>query len=98
VRTALTELRRPFVLTAISLVLLGTHHHLHRTMAHGQGAHVLLGASEATPTAVAFLAVRLVTYVLVPGLMLAAAAEVIAYLLVGPRAPAGRGEPDHDST
>jgi hypothetical protein len=80
------ELLRPIVLTAISLVVLVAQHVLLRTLAQGQGPHVLLGAGEATTLVVALFVVRLVSYLLVPGLMLAAAAEVIAYLLIGPRA------------
>jgi hypothetical protein len=84
-------IRRPLVLSAISLAFLAIHHGLLRAMAHDHVAHVLLGAGNA-PTdpkaaalAVSLLAVRFVSYILVPGLLLAAAAEIVAYLLVGPK-------------
>jgi hypothetical protein len=60
-------------------------------MAHGHIAHTLLvaGNSHASEGAVAvalgLVIVRFVSVILVPGLLLAAAAEVIAYLLVGPK-------------
>ncbi len=83
--------RRPVVLATISLVLLVAHHVLVRAMAHGHVAHVLLGAGNAPPPtdaavlAIALVLVRFVSVVLVPGLLLAAAAELLAYLLVGPK-------------
>ncbi len=83
--------RRPVILAAVSLVFLVAHHVLVRAMAHGHVAHVLLGAGNAPPEAgaallaVGLVVVRFVTVVLVPGLLLAAAAELLAYLLVGPK-------------
>lgn len=90
-REKLRELRRPVILATISIVCLVTHYFLLRTMAHHHIAHVLLGAGNAPPPlgaavlAIALVIVRFISVILVPGLMLAAAAEVIAYLLVGPK-------------
>jgi hypothetical protein len=59
-------------------------------MAHGHVAHVLLGAGNAPPpasaaaVAIALVVIRFLTVIVVPGLLLAATAEVVAYLLVGP--------------
>ena len=83
--------RRPVALTVISFVALGLHHVLLRAMAHGHTAHVLLAAGNgpppagATTLAVALVVTRFVTVLLVPGLLLAATAEVVAYVLVGPK-------------
>jgi hypothetical protein len=92
VRTAaLRELRRPIILASLSAICLALQHVLLRMMAHGHVAHVLLGAGNTSPKtgaaalAIALLVVRFVSYILVPGLVLAAGAEAIAYLLVGPR-------------
>jgi hypothetical protein len=87
------ELTRPIALAAISIVCLATQHVLLREMAYGHTAHVLLGAGhQAPPTRAAALAIalviaRLASYVLVPGLTLAAAAELAAWILVGPKRP-----------
>ena len=91
IRTLLAANRRPVVLTVLSVVLLAAHHVLVRAMAHGHVAHVLLGAGNAPPPAGAaalamgLVLVRLVAVMLVPGFVLAAAAEIVAYLLVGPK-------------
>ncbi len=83
--------RRPVVLTIVSFGCLAAHHVLLRAMAHGHVAHVLLGTGNAAPPtgaaalAIALVVARFVTVMLTPGLLLAAAAELIAYLLVGPR-------------
>ena len=85
------ELRRPIALVALSLGCLVLHSLLLRAAAHGHVAHVLLGAGNSAPApgsaaiAISLLVVRFVAYVVVPGMLLAAAAEVIAYLLVGPK-------------
>lgn len=90
-RALLDANRRPVVLTVLSVVFLIAHHVLVRAMAHGHVAHALLGAGNAPPPAgaatlaIALVAVRLVTVMLVPGFLLAAAAEIVAYLLVGPK-------------
>jgi hypothetical protein len=82
-------------LAVVSFVALGLHHVLLRAMAHGHTAHVLLAAGNgpppagATTLAVALVVTRFVTVMLVPGLLLAAAAEVVAYLLVGPKRAQG---------
>jgi hypothetical protein len=89
----LGELTRPIVLTAVSLACLALQHVLLRAMAYGHVAHVLLAAGHATPPAraaamaITLVIARSVSYVLVPGLMLAAAAEVVAWILVGPKRP-----------
>jgi hypothetical protein len=79
--------RRPAFFVVVSIVCLVLHHVLVRAMAHGHIAHVLLGRSppaSAATLAIALVIVRVITVMLVPGLLLAAAAEVTAYLLVGP--------------
>ncbi|MBX3261917.1 MAG: hypothetical protein KIS78_34330 [Labilithrix sp.] len=82
---------RPVVLAGLSFGCLAIHHVLLRAMAHGHVAHVLLGAGNAAPPAgaaalaIALVVVRFVLVMLVPGFLLAAAAEIAAYLLVGPR-------------
>jgi hypothetical protein len=87
------DLTRPIALSAISAVCLALQHILLRTLAYGHTAHVLLGAGHATPPARAaamagaLVVARLVSYLLVPGLMLAAAAELAAWILVGPHRP-----------
>ena len=91
IRALLAANRRPVVLTLLSIVLLAIHHVLVRAMAHGPVAHVLLGAGNAPPPAgaaalaIGLIVVRLVAVLLVPGFLLAAAAEIVAYLLVGPK-------------
>jgi len=91
VRALLAANRRPVVLTASSVVFLAAHHVLVRAMAHGHVAHVLLGAGNGPPPtgaaalAIALVVVRFVAVMLVPGLLLAAGAEIVAYLLVGPK-------------
>jgi len=91
VRTLLAANRRPVVLAALSFVLLAVHHVLVRATAHGHVAHALLGAGNAPPPAgattlaIGLVVVRLVTVLLVPGFLLAAAAELVAYFLVGPK-------------
>ncbi len=90
-RALLAANRRPVVLAGISAFFLFAHHVLVRAMAHGHVAHVLLGAGNAPPPrgaaalALALVVVRLVTVMLVPGFLLAAAAEIVAYALVGPK-------------
>ncbi|MBX3209942.1 MAG: hypothetical protein KF764_33235 [Labilithrix sp.] len=82
---------RPAVLTALSFACLALHHVLLRAAAHGHVAHVLLGAGNAPPPAgaaglaIALVVVRFILVMLVPGFLLAAAAEIVAYLLVGPK-------------
>jgi hypothetical protein len=99
-RLALRDLRRPIALTIVSAICLALQHVLLRKMAHGHVAHVLLAAgnhpppSGAATLAIALLVARFVAYVLVPGLLLAAGAETIAFFLVGPRSH-GQG-PDRD--
>lgn len=83
------------VLLAISVGFLGLQHVLLRWMAHGHVAHALLGAgtsphvapTSAAVLAVALLVVRFASYVVVPGLLLAVLAELVAYALVGPKRP-----------
>lgn len=80
--------RRPIVLASISALFLGSYFVLVRAMAHGDVAHVLLGGAAPTGAialAVTLVVVRFVTVILVPGLVLAAFAELAAYVLVGPR-------------
>ena len=82
--------RRPIVLAAIALALLAIHHVLLRTMAHDHTAYVLLAAGHRAPGSAAALAIALVvtrflTVMVAPGLLLAAGAEVVAYVLVGPK-------------
>jgi hypothetical protein len=90
IRALLGANRRPAVFTVVSLVCLAIHWVLVRAMAHGHVAHVLLGSGNAPPPAgaaalaISLVVVRFVAVMLVPGLLLAAAAEIIAYLLVGP--------------
>lgn len=90
-KTHLRANRRPVVLAIISFTFLALHHVLLRAMAHGHVAHVLLGAGNAPPPtgaavlAIGLVAVRFVSVMLVPGLLLASAAEIVAYLLVGPK-------------
>ena len=75
----------------LSLVLLVVHHVLVRAMAHGHVAHVLLAAGNGPPPAkaaalaIGLVVARLLAVLLVPGFLLAAAAEIVAYLLVGPK-------------
>jgi hypothetical protein len=104
-RTYLVDLlknnRRPVVLATLSIVLLLSYFVLIRAMAHGHVAHVLLGGgadSGAIALAVIFVVVRFITVILVPGLMLAAFAEIAAYVLVGPRrdAPEDELQPESD--
>ncbi|HVJ90619.1 MAG TPA: hypothetical protein VM580_12510 [Labilithrix sp.] len=89
--TALRANRRPVVLTTLSVVCLAIHYVLLRAMAHGHIADILLGSGDRTPPARAtalalgLVIVRFVSVMLVPGFLLAAAAEVAAYLLVGPK-------------
>ena len=82
-------LRRPIVFGAIAAAFLVLHHVLVRAMAHGHVAHALLagGGARIGPAvlACALVVVRLVAIVVVPGLLLAALAEIVAYLLVGPK-------------
>jgi hypothetical protein len=86
------------VLLTVSLACLALQHVLLRSMAHGHIAHVLLGVGNAPPNAraaalaISLLGVRFVSYVIVPGLLLAVAAELVAYALVGPK----RAEEDDD--
>lgn len=93
-------MRRPVVLLAISLTCLALHHVLLRAMAHGHVAHALLGAGNAPPktgpafVAIALVVVRFVSVIIVPGLLLAVAAEVVAYLLVGPKRTIDEDEDD----
>ncbi|MBX3228962.1 MAG: hypothetical protein KIT84_41475 [Labilithrix sp.] len=97
-RDLLRANRRPVVLTIISAVLLVAYFILVRAMAHGHVAHVLLGAGNgsipggAAAIAIGLVVVRFVLVVFAPGLMLAAIAELAAYVLVGPR----RDTPDDD--
>lgn len=84
------ELRRPIILTSISVVCLVLQDVLLRAMAHGHVAHVLLGAGNAPPPggaaalAIGLVVARLLSFLLVPGFLLAAGAEIIAFFLVGP--------------
>jgi len=83
------------VLVAVALVAFAAEHVLLRTMVHGHIAHVLLasgGSARDQALAVALLAARIVKYLLGPGLVLAAAAEAVAYVLVGPKRTAGPEE------
>jgi CBS domain containing-hemolysin-like protein len=90
-KSLLHAIRRPLVLLAISLTCLALHYVLLRAMAHGHVAHVLLGAGNAPPKttdailAIALVVVRFLSVIIVPGLLLAVAAELLAYLLVGPK-------------
>jgi hypothetical protein len=94
------ELTRPIVLLAISAICLAAQHVLLREMAYGHVAHVLLGAGHTTPpakaaaVALALVIARVASYVLVPGLVLAAAAEIAAWLLVGPHRPTDDDDDD----
>jgi len=91
--------RRPAAFALLSFAFLGLHFVLVRAVAHGHVAHVLLGSGNAAPPvgaaflAVALVIVRFVAVVLVPGLLLAAGAELTAYLLVGPPRTYGADEP-----
>lgn len=87
-RELLRANKRPVVLASVSLLFLASYFVLIRMMAHGDVAHVLLGGaapSSAIALAVTLVVVRFVSVILVPGLMLAAFAELAAYVLVGPR-------------
>jgi len=92
--------RRPLVLAIVSAVLLVAYFILVRAMAHGHVAHVLLGAGNGSiPTGAAALAiglvvVRFVLVIFAPGLVLAAVAELTAYVLVGPRRETEEDEPE----
>jgi hypothetical protein len=103
VRALVRANRRPVVFTMISILCLTLHFVLLRVMAHGHIAHVLLGSGNAPPpTGAAILAiglviVRFVSVMLVPGLLLAAAAEILAYLLVGPKRAGDPDDPAIDS-
>ena len=83
-------LSRPIALVAVSAILVVVHAVLVRAMAHGHVAHVLLGSGNGSPPvgaallAIALVLVRLVTILGVPGLLFAAAADVVAFVLVGP--------------
>lgn len=86
-------------LAILSVAFLLLHHVVVRVMAHGHIAHLLLLSSgTATPppraaaVAVGLVIGRFVSVMLVPGLLLAATAELAAYLLVGPV----RAEEDDD--
>jgi hypothetical protein len=91
--------RRPVVLAVVSFACLAIHHGLLRAMAHGHVAHVLLGAGNGPPPtgaaalAIALVVARFVTVMLVPGFLLAAAAEIVAYLLVGPKGASEADDP-----
>jgi hypothetical protein len=91
VRVLLRAIRRPLILGVVCLLFLLAHHLLLRAMVHGHVAHVLLGAGNAPPDpsaatlAISLVIVRFITVVIVPGLGLAAAAEIVAYFLVGPK-------------
>ncbi len=93
-------MKRPIVLVLVSLVLVIVHAILVRAMAHGHVAHVLLGSGNAPPPigaallAIALVLVRLITLLGVPGLLFAAAADVVAYVLVGPPKRQGTGSSD----
>ena len=81
-------LRRPLILGCFSLVCLVVQHALLVRMAHGHVARRLLvsgGTGDGAALAIALLVVRFIAYILVPGLLLAAGAEIVAYLLVGPK-------------
>ena len=75
----------------VSALFLSAHHVLVRAMAHGHVAHALLATGNAPPPpgaaalAIGLVVVRFVTVIIVPGLVLAAGAEIVAYLLVGPK-------------
>ena len=74
------------------------HRILLAKLAHGSDAHVFLthaGTSSMTALVLAFVAARFVAYLLVPGLLLAAAAEIVAYVLVGPRRTVEEEEAEH---
>ena len=83
-------MKRPIVLVLFSVILIVAHAVLVRAMAHGHVAHVLLGSGNASPPigaallAIALVLVRLITILGVPGLLFAAVADVLAYVLVGP--------------
>jgi hypothetical protein len=76
--------------TAVSCVCLLVHHIIVRVMAHGDVAPLLLSGAHTPPPARAaaltltLVMSRFVSVLLVPGLLLAATAELAAYLLVGP--------------
>ncbi len=96
--SATRELRRPIVLGVLSALCLLAHHVLLRALARGSDAHVFLshGGSDATTALIlAFVVARFVAYLLVPGLLLAAAAEIVAYVLVGPRRTVEEEEAEH---
>lgn len=92
--------RRPLVLGIVSAVLLVAYFILVRAMAHGHVAHVLLGAGNgsipagAATLAIGLVVVRFVLVILAPGLVLAAVAELAAYVLVGPRREPAEDEPE----
>jgi len=82
--------RRPLVLVALSIALVLLHAVLVRVMAQGDVAHVLLGAGNGMPpigaaiVAALFVVVRVVAVVVVPGVILASIAELLAHVVVGP--------------
>jgi hypothetical protein len=81
-------MKRPAIFIVIAALSFLVEHVLLRAMVHGHVAHVLLasgGSRWERTLALALLVFRLVKYVIAPGLVLAAAAEVVAYLLVGPK-------------
>jgi hypothetical protein len=90
-REFLRAIRRPLILGLLCAIFLLAHHILLRAMVHGHIAHVLLGAGNAPPDtgaatlAIALVIVRFISVIIVPGLGLAAAAEIVAYFLVGPK-------------
>lgn len=92
--------RTAIVVAVVSLLLLAIHLVLVRSMAHGHVAHVLLGSGNAAPPfgaavlAISLVVVRVAAVVLVPGLLLAALASIVAHALVGP--PRGGGYREGD--
>jgi hypothetical protein len=83
-------LKRPIVLAVVAVSLVVVQAILVRIMAHGHIAHALLGAGNGGPQigaavlAAMLVIVRFFAILVAPGLLFAAAADVLAYVLVGP--------------
>lgn len=88
------ELRRPLVLTVLSVICLVVHQVLLARFAHSGDAHRFLVQGGDTSLVLTFFGARFVAYLLVPGLLLAVLAEVAAFVLVGPRRVEEEEDPD----
>jgi hypothetical protein len=81
VRDFLRGNRRPAFFVLLSVLLLTLHHVLLRVAVHQRLVHLFEPIGR---LGIALLVVRLIVVLLVPGFLLAAAAEILAYFLVGP--------------